>query len=236
MNILKSDYWIGSFPLNPFLKKLHALKSVEEERNFFSSVRFGVSTSTMLTTYTWIGFILNRIDEDFSCNLEFFKKLDLVNQGVAVDKLPPHKANLINIDIISLIIFFNILMDDVMHFLGFLFKGQITPDMKSFFHFKNSLGKLKIQGQNSEELKSIILNTDWYEDLKKMRDKHIVHKGVKDSGISSQGIYLRYINNKRIEEKFISNLEIDIMCENVFNFLEKLNMWLFKNLDNLPLK
>lgn len=240
MNILKSNSWIGSFPLNPFLEKLHALKSAEGERRVLILTRFRVSIYTILTTYNWIGFIQNRIDNDLYNNLEFFKKLDLVSQGVRVtaDELPPSNAHLTHIDITSLIIFLNILMDDVTRFLKFLFKGGFTPKTKSFDKLKKTINNL--QGQNFEELNKIIQDTDWYEELKDLRDKPIVHKGERDSGIGRHGnnigIYLRYIQDQKIKEKFISNLEIDIICENVYHFLENLNVYLCKNFDYLPLK
>jgi len=144
MNILKSGSWISSFPLKPFLEKLHALKSAKGERRILILTRFRVSIYTILTTYTWIGFIQNRIDNDMYNNLEFIKKLDLVRQGVrvTVDELPPSNAHLTHIDITSLIIFLNILMDDVTRFLKFLFKGGFIPKTKSFDKFKKTINNL----------------------------------------------------------------------------------------------
>jgi len=76
--------------------------------------------------------------------------------------------------------------------------------------------------------------------LKDLRDKPIVHKGEKDSGIGRHGnnigISLRYIQDRKIKEKFISNLDIDIICENVYHFLDNLNVYLCKNFEYLPLK
>lgn len=79
------------------------------------------------------------IDNDLYNDLEFHKKLRLVSQGVrvTVDELPPSNPHLTNIDIVSLIVFLNILMDDTARFLKFLFRGESTPKTKNFDKLKN---------------------------------------------------------------------------------------------------
>jgi len=229
-----------SFPLNPFQEKLLELKSAEGKRRILIQTKFRVSLYTILTNYTWIGFIQKRIDNDLYNDLEYLKKLQLISQGVRVtaDELPPSNAHLTHIDITSLMIFLNILMDDVTRFLKFLFRGESTPKTKSFDKLKKTINNL--EGPKLEELNRIIQNTDWYTELKDLRDKPIIHHGDRDSGIGRQGnrigIYLRYIQDRKIREKFISNLEIDIICGNVYCFLKDLNEFLCKNFDYLPLE
>lgn len=238
--ILKCKPWIGSFPLGLFLEKLNELKTAEGKRGILILTKFRVSLFTILITYTWIGFILKRIDNDLYNDLEFHKKLRLASQGVRVtaDELSPSNPHLTNIDIVSLIVFLNILMDDIARFLKFLFRSESTPKTKNFDKLKKTMNNL--EGQKLEELNRIIQNTDWYQELKELRDKPIVHKGQKDSGIGIQGerigIYLRYIQDRKIRETFISNLEIDRICENVYDFLKSLNEFLCRNFDYLPLE
>lgn len=240
MKFLKLKPWIGAFPLKPFSEKLRALKSAEGERRFLILTNFRVSLHTILINYIWIGLIQNRVDNDLYNNLEMAKKLDRVSQGVRVtrDELPPSDPHLTHIDITSLIIFLNILMDDVTRFLKFLFKGKVRPKTKSFDQLKKTINNL--QGQYFEELNKIIQDTYWYEELKDLRDKPIVHKGEKDSGIGRQGniigVYFRYIQGQKTRERFISNLDIDIICDNVYRFLKELNGFLCKNFDYLPLE
>jgi len=238
--ILEFEHWIGSFPLNPFFQKLNESNSAEGKRRVLILTKFRVSLFTILITYTWIGFILKRIDNDLYNDSEFLKKLQLASQGakVTADELPPSNVHLTNIDITSLIIFLNILMDDVTRFLKFLFKGKSTPQTKSFDKLKKTINNF--EGQKLEELNRIIQDTDWYKELKDLRDKPIVHKGDKDSAIGRHGkrigVYLRYVEERKIREKFISNLEIDMICENVYRFLKELNEFLCKNFDLLPLE
>lgn len=238
--ILKFKPWIGSFPLSPFLKKLDELKSAEGNRRILILMKFRVSLFTILNTYTWIGFILKRIDNDLYNDLESHKKFQLVSKGVRVtaDEMPPSNPFLTNIDIVSLIVFVNILMDDITRFLRFLFRGESTPKTKNFDKLKKTMNNL--EGQKLEELNRIIQNTDWYQELKDLRDEPIVHRGDKDSGIGISGerigIYLRYIKDRKIRETFISNLEIDKICENVYGFLKGLNEFLCRNFDYLPLE
>jgi len=238
--ILKCKPWIGSFPLSLFLEKLNELKSAEGKRRILILTKFRVSLFTIFTTYTWIGLILKRIDNDLYNDLEFHKKLRLVSQGVraTADELPPSDPHLTNIDIVSLIVFLNILMDDIARFLKFLFRSESTPKTKNFDKLKKTMNSL--EGQKLEELNRIIQNTHWYQELKDLRDKPIVHKGQKDSGLGIQGerigIYLRYIQDRKIRETFISNLEIDRICENVYGFLKSLDEFLCRNFDYLPLE
>ena len=72
--ILKCPSWVGSFPLNPFLKKLDELKSAEGKRRIMILTKFRISLYTILITYTMIRYIIQRIDNDLSKNLVFFKK------------------------------------------------------------------------------------------------------------------------------------------------------------------
>ncbi len=240
--ILNCPSWLGSFPLNPFLKKLDELKSAEGKRRILILTKFRISLNTILITYTMIKYIIQRIDIDLSNDLDFLKKLDLVGQGVEVtaDELPPSNSHLTHIDITSFIIFLNILMDDVTHFLQFLLRpiDEQTPQTKDFHKLKKTVSNF--EGQKLEELSRIIQNTEWYEELKELRDKHIIHKGEKNSGIGRNGnnigIYLRYRQKRKITEKYISNLEIDKYCENTNNFLKDLNEFLCKNFDYLPIE
>jgi hypothetical protein len=238
--ILKCKLWIDSFPLNPFSKKLDELKSAEGNRRVLILTKFRISFFTILNTYTWIRFILKRIDDDLYNDLESHKKLQLVSKGVRVivDEMPPSNTILTNIDIASLIVFLNILMDDIARFLRFLFAGESTPKTRSFDKLKKTMNNL--EGQKLEELNRIIQDTDWYQELKDLRDNPIVHKGHKGSGIRISGerigVYLRYIQDQNTRETFMSNLEIDRICENVYGFLESLNEFLCRNFDCLPLE
>ena len=139
--ILKFKPWIGAFPLSPFLNKLDELKSAEGNRRILILMKFRVSLFTILNTYTWIGFILKRIDNDLYNDLESHKKFQLVSKGVRVtaDEMPPSNPFLTNIDIVSLIVFVNILMDDIARFLRFLFRGESTPKTKNFDKLKKTM-------------------------------------------------------------------------------------------------
>lgn len=239
MKILKcinqSIDWLGSYPLNPFEDKLEELKTVNEKRRILILTRFRFSLWTIHITYTWIGFILERIDNDLYNHLEFNKKLHLVDKEIKItaDELPPSNPHLTKIDIISLTIFLNILMDDVTHFLYYIFIGESIPETNSFADLKKTVSNF--EGNELEELNRIIQNTAWYRELKDLRDKPIVHHGLRNSAIGIKGneigIYLHYAQN----QKFMSNREIDLIADNVRFFLIDLNEYLCKNFDYLPL-
>jgi hypothetical protein len=142
--------------LKPFLEKLYELKTVTGKRRILILNKFRISLNTFLTIYTWIGFILGRIDNELHNASEHLNKLELVEKGIIVsaDELPPLRLHLINIDIISLIMFLNILMDDVTRFLDFLFIGKSKPQTKDFDKFKKTVSSF--EGQQLEEMNRII--------------------------------------------------------------------------------
>lgn len=241
MKILKLKPWLGAFPLGPFFERLNELKSAEGKRRILVLVKFRSSFWTILTTYTWIGFILKRIDNDLYNDLEHQKKLRMVSQGVrvTVHELPPSNISLTNIDIVSFIIFINILMDDVTRFLNYLFIGEAKPKTQNFDKLKKTLKDY--EGYKLDELNIIVQDIDWFDELKVLRDKPIIHQGGKESSLGTNGgniigIYLRHTQNRKIIEKFMSNLEIDIIGDNVYRFLKDLNGFLCKNFDYLPLE
>lgn len=226
--------------MSSFREKLYEMKSAEDRKRILMRTDFRVSFNTVLVTYIWIGHILKRIDNELSNDLAFLETLRLVERGVhvTVNDLPPSDPNLTNIDIMSLIIFSNILMDDIARFLNFLFWGESKPKTKNFDVLKKTIGNF--DGCGLEKLKQIIQNTSWYEQLKELRDKPIVHKGKKDISIGGKGqtigIWLRYIRDGKIKEWFYANTDIDKLCGNMLRFLTDLNTFLCQNFESLPIK
>lgn len=240
MKILKSESWWSSFPLNPFKGKIEKIKIVDGKRRILILGKFHVSLWTIMNTYVWIREVLRRTDDNFSNDLEFHKKTDLASQGIRVkaDELPPSNLLLTCIDVVSLVVFLNFLMDDVARFLHFLFIGNSVPKTNNFEQLKKSISSFK--GTKITKLIDIIQNTPWYDELKILRDKPIVHHRNLTSGIgligNEIGIHLQYVQNQKILGKFISNLEIDRFSNNVYHFLIDLNEYLCDNFDYLPLE
>lgn len=227
--IVDYDSWRGKWPLRLFWEKLGALdfKDLESTRRVLMKTKFRVSYNTILTIYTWIGCILERLDSEMSIWLEPELKNRL--------RVNPH---LINLDIISLILFCSILMESIPRFLGSLLSSRRRPKTGSFANFKKTIKDY--EGVGLEELKKVIENTTWFEELKELRDKPIAHRGHHYAQIGTigerVGIWLLYIKNGKLKEKFYSNLEINELCQKIHHFLEDLNKFLCDNFDLLPIR
>lgn len=238
MKILNHSPWFGTFPLNPFRRKIWELN--EGNSSFTSMRKASIPLNTVLVTYTWITYILERIDNSMSNHLIFSKKLDSAQRGehVSFEALPP-SGYFLNLDINSFIIYLHILMDDVSRFMEYLFIENSILKHNKFLRLKNSLNNCI--GDKIEELSVIFQKTEWYKELNDLRRQPAVHTGVRIGGIVTQGeivgIYLRHFIGKkrRLKSIFISNLEIDEMCDNAHSFLEELNGFLCTNFDYLPL-
>lgn len=236
--ILTITPWGGSFPLNQFRLKMG--KTDQSNPELANQGNLRVNFDSILTIFTWIGVILERIDNNLDNDIRHQQKLREALQGkrVKYTELPPSDINKTCIDVVSLILFLNILMDDVSRFLRFIFKGAQCPRTKGFHQLRKDLGKF--QGTHVSELNGIIQSTTWYPNLKDLRDKNIVHKGEKSSMIGTNldeiGIFIRYIENRKVHEEYFSNKKVDYYCQNVHSFLTNLNYFLVKYYDELPLE
>jgi len=239
MKILKSQIWLGNNPLSKFHKKLDELKHAEGKRRFLILAKFRVSLYTIYTTITWIGYIQKRLDDDFFNGLEWNKVLERASkEKVSADKLPPFNAHLLNVDIHTLIIFLNILLDDIVKFLNYLLSGRKKPRIKGFYQFKHDLDYF--QGEKFNRLKEIISETDWYKELKDLRDDPIVHKGISSSGIiykeNTICVQLLHLQDGKINERIFTNEDVNFYLDSVYNFLVELNDYLCEQFDSLPIE
>lgn len=239
MKILDHQPWRGTFPLAPFFQKFYRLKSAKGKKRVFMLTDFRASFYTVSVTYTWIGYILDRVDNDLYNCLVFFDILERARpRSVSADQLPQFDAHLTTIDVMSLIIFCNILMDDIARFLGFLFWGESKPRTGSFNDLKKTIQNF--DGRGMQQLKNIIQNANWFDDLKELRDKPIVHKGEREPSAIKKGqeagVWLRYVEKGRIKERFCSNRTIDNLCNNIYGFLADLNNHLCAIFDLLPIE
>jgi hypothetical protein len=242
MRVLNHTPWGGAFPLSHFNKKIHEFEVVDERQNVLKNLYFQYSLGTVSTTYQWLVNIIERIDENFFNVIPHSKILARVSQGdrIHYDELPPIKVPVINLDVYSLIIFLDILLDDTSRFLEYLF---IEPHFLKFGCFKDLKYSMnKCGGERIEELNKIIQSTDWYLELNKLRNQPVVHIAARQNMIERRGdnvgIYLRTRTSKyKISEiKFMSNLVIDELCDNVHSFLKELNNFLCNNFDYLPME
>ena len=244
MKILNHHPWFGTYPLKPFFIKIWELGLSKGNSRFISKQELRISLSTVNVTYTWITNILMRIDNELNNHLEFSKIIGLLPESVpvSIDNLPPDSATLANLDINSLVIFLHILMDDISRFMEYLFVENNIAKQGKFLSFKKSIDTC--EGDKIEELNEIVQRTKWYGELNDLRRLPAVHMGVRIGGIEVRGenvgVYFRHYKGKKgkkrkLKSKYISNLEIDDLCDNVHSFLEELNEFLCVNLDHLPL-
>ena len=228
--------------MSPFRIKLVEFEVAEERQRILKNLILQFSLTTVSTTYRWVAEISRRIDDNLYNETGRFDILRRASQGERIirDNLPPANSFLTTLDINSLIMFLDILLDDASRFLEYLFIEPHFLKFSSFKDLKNSMNNC--EGERIDDLNKIIQRTDWYLELNRLRNESVVHVGARDSMVGMQGenvgIYLRTRTkrDKISEETFMSNLEIDELCDNVHSFLRELNDYLCNNFDYLPLE
>jgi hypothetical protein len=246
MKILKCDDWLNlPFPMTPFAEKLENVKIEREKTQVMArKSELWVRLWTITVDCSYVREILRRLDGDFFDSLECNRKMRQVVKGSKIksEELPPaNYITLTNIDITSLVLFLHILMDDVARFMQFLLKTSgKSPKFNSFTDLKKTVSKF--EGNKLEQLIQIIDHAYdvWYEELDILRDKPIVHFRRIPLNLCIEGdeigVRLQYRENKKTEEKFISNLKVDCLCNHAYRFLVDLNGYLCENFDHLPLE
>lgn len=226
------DYvsWLGEFPLSPFQEKLDSLIPEELEgtdRYELVLMRFRMLIGDLLVMYRLIGQIIRRLDRDF-INLQ---KKDYTPKSEPEDDMF-YVLSLINLDFISYLLFSRILMDKVARLLYSVTKGE-RPSINRFVDWKKKISKE--QRIVPSELKELIINTPWFDELKDVRDDYVVHNGYALHGISNwDTIILRSITNNSEIKYDITRIQN--MCDDISGFLEKLNNYLCVNFEKLPIK
>lgn len=227
-----------TFPLGSFhslLRKLDS-KEIESDHRILVLMKFHISLWNVNFAYSYITSIIMRLNEALG---KIFKESEI-----------PHflrvPIGLLNLDFISLIIFCSILMDRIAFFLSHLLKGEKKPKKRSYFKFKNDISKF--DGDKSfRELTRIINKTTWFKNLHDLRNDYVVHHGqlfhqigFKPSTIKNEWKTVpEFQLFSRIKDKrdaYYSIENINVLCENILCFLEKLNEFLCENIDLLPIK
>ena len=188
-----------------------------------SSIRvnlFGGTLSDLNQFFTYILVILDRLK-------------DGINIWLKSSRLSSINLTFINLDFITLLMFCRIFMDKIARFMcqKDIMHGTKIPKHRSFREFKKTL--MKYDDNKLEKLQNIINKTNWFEELKELRDDYIVHHGWAINQIMLKGFVL---TSHRKEEKKISFKYIDELYENIYNFLVDLNNYLCVNIDLLPIE
>jgi len=224
--VLKDILWSGHFPLADFRKKIVDLKpgQVEGRRRVLIKPIFKLHLESVISLYTWIGFILKRMDIILSKSLE---------------EEFPSQIHYLNIDIMSFIVFCHIMMDKIARLFDYLLWGQSKPKTRDFRRFKDDISNYT--GNKLEDLKKIIEKISWYKEFDDVRDDPIVHKGYHQSALQRMGkrigIILGHINgNGKYHENFYSDIEIKKLSINILKFLADINNFLCENFDFIPLE
>lgn len=171
---------------------------------------------------------LNRIDDNAIkvCYNDFttiqFEKLNLF-QLAAFDAL--------KIDMTTYLLYSKIYMNKIAKVLSlFTHNGYSSDSFNSWYINSDKIIE--------PDLKNIIKNAKWFENVKFMRDKYIVHNAWSDGSIIIHPVItLRFFSYvKNFLEKRISIIDIYNLDNNMHNFSHKLNDYLCKNLNKIPIK
>ena len=222
---LRDIKWYGHFPLSSLKKKIHELKPSDiedDKKKILLSHKFKFFLDSMSCIYNFIGFIMQKLDDNISKALR--------------ESFPSQIYN-INIDVYSLVLFSHILMDKIPYLVDYLVMGETKPKIKNFTSFKKEI--LKCKGEKIDELIEIINRTNWYEQLDFIRDKAVVHKGQQTAELGRTydqiGIYFHWYENNELKEKFFTIEDIRKLAIDILIFLNEINDFFYDKFYNLPL-
>jgi len=232
--ILDYECWLVGSPLGQFLSRLDELRPQalkETKREVLVLTRFRVCIWEITAFSRYLGWILERLSDDFSKFLE-------------PDLTPSHGKTVefwatiypVNLDFISFILFARILMDKISSLLHMIVVGEDKPSEISFYDWRKRVGDY--EGEGLEELKKIINDADWFDELKDVRDDYIVHHGMLLSpsiGIVGEQIELRFYSHTRKRDVAFTIKKIQKLSDDIHQFLEDLTGFLCDNLDLLPI-
>ena len=232
--ILKSTPWRGNSPLD----KLNSV--------FYFTTnpcvkfqKFRLTFEAIKTPYQWISLVLERMDSDLYSSLDLLNGNHGASKGENVDhyELLLNKSLETNVDIITLMLFITILMDELARLIKFSIIGTRRPETNNFQSLKETLPNFK--GKHISEFNNIIQDTDWYSNLEDLRDYSISQSDKENILINEGeeiGVVLRFMVDGKSNKKFITNSIIDEYSEQAYNFLEKISIFLETNVEDLPLR
>lgn len=140
--------------------------------------------------------------------------------------------SLVNLDFTSFILLTRILMDKVARLLYNISKGD-RPSIKRFVDWKKKI--LKDEVIVPPNLKKLIVNTPWFDELKDVRDDYVVHDGYTAYGVKNWNtLILRSITDGT--EIHYDTTKIQKLCDDIPNFLDNLNNFLCDYFEILPVE
>ena len=157
-----------------------------------------------------------------------------------------YAINYLVLDVKTLIININIFMDVLAKFLVlFIKKSEKLPESKNFPRFKKHLKNYK--GREIDELKKIIYeNTEWFDDIKDLRDDFVIHHPAGRHALEFfDGIAHIPLTTTKKEynrghiidgaiAKSISLEKIDSTLSQLKELLKELNKYLYEKINTLP--
>jgi len=156
-----------------------------------------------------------------------------------------YTVNYLMLDVKTLLINIMIFMDILTQFLSLCIKSKKQPRSSSFARFKKDLKNYR--GRGIDELKEMIYeNTDWFDEVKDLRDDFIVHHpaarhtlefhdGIAHIPLTTtkKGYDQRHIVLGAIA-KSISIEKIDSTLSQLKELLKELNEYLCERINTLP--
>lgn len=235
--ILDYHSWIGKWPLGPFedkLSKLDPQKLKGSKRYKLVLMGFRALLWDILNFLRYIGFIIKRLNDNF---LKCLNPDLTPKRGIEFARTGGF-GNIwaINVDLISFIFFSRILMDKISRLLFNIVDGGNKPSSKSFQDWRKKIGKY--DGEGLGELRKIIENADWFDELKTLRDDYIVHHGFQLAhiAVSENQLGMDLRSSSKEKEVFYTIESIQKLSQKMYEFLEDLNKFLCDNFDLLPIR
>ena len=229
------DYnkWLTIFPLEPFKLKLKSLSNAEPQnarlKPFFSTTFF-FQIIDITQMFRIIGYILRRLNEDF-INLQPLTDFDGLTVKGSEELITD--MSLTTLDFTSLIIFLNMLMEKAARLLHSSSTGD-KPSNFSFNDWKEKISKDKIIVPAT--LGEIVSSTPWFDDLRELRVKYVIHHNFSICAISEKNEIRIRSSLKDYKEEKLSIEDMQKISNEVYDFFVTLSGYLCDNVNTLPIR
>lgn len=228
-------------PINPFYKvmeKLDPEKVKGTDRWQYVTAGFHGLFWDIATMFTLIGHIMRRLNRDSLNLIKEHERMERLRAGERLkwepsdpEDEPFNVLSLAKIDFSSLIIFFGILLEKVARLLRSISKGD-RPSSISFTDWRKNIidGKYLVPS----DLEELMRNATWYDEYYILRNRYTIHYGFSIGSIINYRTF-QLISHYE-DQKMYDLIDIQTLCDDVYQFFIDLNKFLCENFDEFPIK
>ena len=215
------------------MNELEPEKVKGTNRWYYVTPKFRGLYFDIITMFLLIGQIMRRLNRDI-INLRKPTPKKWSSSDPEDDLF--NALSLAKLDFTSLITFLSILLEKVARLLHNITMGT-SPSSTSFSDWRK-----KVKNGNylmPTDLKELIINANWYDELDKLRNRYTIHWGYSIGGIVKNipSIYIQLLSHYKEDVEILYDVnDINKLCNDILNFFTDFNNFLCNNFDLFPIR